>query len=93
MLTSPQSDSAAAHDCAAIRAQVFAACDGELTSDAAQAIDAHLHGCNDCRQRFAADAVFHRAVRAAVSLDAAPASLHERVHHALQARATENAPA
>jgi mycothiol system anti-sigma-R factor len=79
-------------DCAAIRAQSFAACDGELTTAQLVAIDAHLERCEACRQQLVGDATFLRVVRAAVAIDTAPRSLRDRVAQLLQAHATEDAP-
>ncbi|MDZ7631277.1 MAG: hypothetical protein U5K74_08000 [Gemmatimonadaceae bacterium] len=79
--------------CASIRAEVFAACDGELSAAALAEIDAHLHHCIACRSAVTADAVFHRVVRQAVTLDAAPQSLRDRVAVLLHSRTTEIAPA
>ncbi|MES3035929.1 MAG: zf-HC2 domain-containing protein [Gemmatimonadota bacterium] len=93
MLTRLPADVAAAPACVAARAQVFAACDGELTPDQVSALDAHLNDCAECRTRFTTDVTFHRAVRAAVSLDSAPASLRDRILLSLTTHTTENAPA
>ena len=82
-----------ADPCAAVRSQVFAACDGELDVATVHAIDVHLAACEACRNRFASDVTFHRAVRRATALDAAPSALHARVMQALHARTTANAPA
>jgi len=79
--------------CEAVRAQSFAACDGELSAAALREIDAHLHECAGCRARISADAVFLRVVHAATSVESAPLSLRERVVLALHMRTTENAPA
>ncbi len=79
--------------CASIRAETFAACDGELGAEALAAIDAHLRACASCRVCVTADAVFHRAVRRALSLEAAPQSLRDRVALLLHSRTTEIAPA
>ncbi len=83
----------AADPCATVRAQVFAACDGELAAGDVHVIDVHLAGCEACRVKFASDATFHRAVRNATTLESAPAALRERVMLSLHARTTENAPA
>ena len=79
--------------CAAVRAQVFAACDGEIDTADVHVIDMHLAACAACRDRYAADATFHRVVRSAAALDLAPPALQERVMQALHTRTTENAPA
>jgi mycothiol system anti-sigma-R factor len=79
--------------CADVQREVFAACDGELSSAAAVVLDQHLSVCATCRARVAADAVFHRVVRAAATRDVAPATLRERIALLLHATATENASA
>lgn len=93
MITPGAASRPADDHCEDIRQQVFAACDGELSAEALVAIDAHLQRCAACHARYEADAVFHRVVRAAVGLDAAPQSLRDRVALLLHARTTENAPA
>jgi len=93
MLTRSVSDPHARATCAAVRAQSFAACDGELSAAGLREVEAHLHECAACRARISADAVFLRVVHAAASTETAPLSLHERVALALHMRTTENAPA
>ena len=88
MLTPAPSDSIS---CDTVRALSFAACDCELTDQEFVAIDAHLEICVSCRVRYTTDAVFRRAIRSAVALDAAPRSLRDRVAQILQPRAAENA--
>lgn len=83
----------AAGDCETIRAEAFAAADGELLPHALLAIDAHLQRCTPCCQQFTADAVFQQVVRRAVTLDTAPQSLRDRVTQLLHTPATEIAPA
>jgi predicted anti-sigma-YlaC factor YlaD len=84
--------SPAAIDCSAVRAMTFDACDGEMSPLQMVMIDAHLQQCAACRLRFAADAVFLRALRAAALMDVARPSLRERVAHLLLQHAPENAP-
>ncbi|MBC7842555.1 MAG: hypothetical protein H7099_09585 [Gemmatimonadaceae bacterium] len=79
--------------CDAVRALSFAACDDALSTREFVAIEAHLHRCVRCRNRYLSDAVFLRATRNAVALDSAPQSLRDRVAHILQPRAAENASA
>ena len=93
MLTRPVPQDAISHDCATIRRQAFAACDGELTKVEILALEAHLVACEPCRAHVTADATLHRVVRAAVALEQAPPELRERVERLLHARTTENAPA
>ncbi|HYW50532.1 MAG TPA: zf-HC2 domain-containing protein [Gemmatimonadaceae bacterium] len=92
MLTRPVPEHAD-HGCEAIRREAFAACDGELSPEAALQVEQHLAQCDSCRQRFTADATFLRVVRAAASIDAAPQSFRERLLQSLQTGATENARA
>jgi len=93
MRTRPPADHPGARDCEAVRAQAFAACDAELTADEVAAIDAHLAGCEPCRNHVFADATFHRVIRSAVSLEDAPQSLRDRILLSLTTLTTENAPA
>jgi len=93
MLTRSVFDPYARASCDAVRAQSFAACDGELSAAALREVDAHLHECAACRARIGADAVFLRVVHAATGLESAPVSLRERVALALNMRTTESAPA
>ncbi len=93
MLKRPPADDTTARACVAARAQVFAACDGELSPEQLSALDAHLEQCAECRSRVTADVTFHRAIRNAVSLDVAPPSLRDRILLSLTTRTTENAPA
>jgi mycothiol system anti-sigma-R factor len=93
MLIPPPADRPRTSDCDAIRAQTFAACDGEVSVDDLRSIDEHLAGCAACRHRFAGDATFHGVVRAAVSCDVAPRSLRDRILLSLTTRTTVNAPA
>jgi mycothiol system anti-sigma-R factor len=93
MLTPSPSDDTRDAACADIRAEVFAACDGELPPATLHAVDRHLAQCAACRERFTADAVFHGVIRQAVAIDTAPASLRERVALLLHSRATEIASA
>lgn len=93
MVTPSQAAPATAAACTEVRQHAFAACDGELTAAEVEVVDAHLAACAPCRARFTADATLHHAVRAATRLDAAPASLRERVERLLHAHTTENAPA
>lgn len=79
--------------CETVRAEAFAACDGELSAATAAAIDGHLSKCGNCRAQLSVDAVFHGAVRRALSLDAAPPALRERIALLLHAPTTENASA
>ena len=93
MLTRSVADSVGSEDCTAIRSHTFAACDGELTSDERASVDAHLVDCAACRARFSADVTFHGVVRAAVTHQVAPTSLHDRILLSLTIRTTVNAPA
>ena len=93
MLTRPVADLVGSAQCAAICSQTFAACDGELTSDERAVVDVHLDDCAACRTRFSADVTFHGVIRAAVSRQTAPASLHDRILLSLTIRTTVNAPA
>ncbi len=93
MLTPPPADRTRPSDCDAIRAQTFAACDGEVSADELRSIDEHIADCAVCRHRFASDATFHGVVRAAVAYDTAPQSLHDRILLSLTTRTTVNAPA
>lgn len=77
--------------CDGVRAFSFAACDNELTDQEIVAIDEHLEGCASCRTHYTTDAVFRRAIRSAVALDAAPHSLRDRLAQILQPHAAENA--
>ncbi len=79
--------------CDAVRADVFAAIDGELDLTTLRAIELHLAACPACRRQLGADAVFHAAVRRALALESAPQSLRNRVARLLQTRTTEIAPA
>lgn len=82
------------HDgCDLIRADVFAACDGELSPTSLALIDAHLVSCTACRERFSADATFQHVVRRALSLTPAPQALRDRVALLLHSLAREIAPA
>lgn len=54
-------------------------------------IDAHLQQCVACRLRFAGDAVFRRALRAAGSLNTATPRLRDRIAQLLLLHAPENA--
>ena len=89
----PSSDHRGASACEAVRAQTFAACDDELTSDEVAEIDAHLVTCEACRARVLADATFHRMLRAAVSPESAPRTLRDRILLSLTTRTTVSAPA
>jgi len=80
-------------ECEAFRTHSFAAADGEVSVTRWLAIEAHVQGCDACRTRFIADAVFHRAIRGALSLDIATPSLRDRVAHIIHAGSTESAPA
>ena len=91
VLTPPPTDPGGRASCDAIRSLAFAACDGELTRDEAVAVDRHLVDCHGCQDRIARDAIFVRAIRRAVALDAAPRSLRDRVAQTLQSHAAENA--
>jgi mycothiol system anti-sigma-R factor len=91
MLTGPGDRAAGETECAAVRAEIFAACDGELTPRQREAFDAHLTACASCRGALTSDATFHAAVRRAVSIDTAPPSLRERVMQHLQSTVTETA--
>lgn len=93
MLTRAHGDPAPEMPCHTVRAEAFAACDGELSAANVAAIDRHLADCASCRAQLAADAVFHQSVRKAVSLDGAPPALRERIAQLLHAPATENASA
>jgi len=93
MMIRPSADHRGAIACEAVRAQTFAACDDELTSDEVAVIDAHLVTCEACRARVLADATFHRMLRAAVSPECAPRSLHDRILLSLTTRTTVSAPA
>jgi mycothiol system anti-sigma-R factor len=92
-LTNTVTPAAPAVTCDAVRADVFAAIDGELDAAALGVIDLHIAACPLCRQQLTADAVFHAAVRRALALDSAPQSLRDRVALLLQARTTEITPA
>jgi mycothiol system anti-sigma-R factor len=80
-------------ECDVTRARTFAACDGELSADELRSIDEHIVACASCRHRFAADATFHRVVRAAVACDVAPQSLRDRILLSLTTRTTVDATA
>lgn len=77
--------------CSDARALSFAACDGEISRQEMVMIDAHLQQCVACRLRFAGDAVFRRALRAAGSLNAATPRLRDRIAQLLLLHAPENA--
>ena len=77
--------------CSDACAMSFAVIDGEISEQEMVMINAHLQQCAACRQRFAGDTVFLRALRAAVSLTAAPASLRERIAQQLLEHAPANA--
>ena len=79
--------------CDTVRAEAFAAFDGELAATILAAIESHLTLCSACRSRFAADAAFLRVVRQVRSLDSAPPALCERIALLLHAPTTQNAPA
>ena len=79
--------------CDAARALSFAAFDGELITPELVAIEAHLQRCGPCRTHFASDAVFLRVVRASVTLDSAPRSLHDRIATLRQSHASARASA
>ncbi len=79
--------------CVPVRADVFAAIDGELDPATLGAMDGHLAACATCRDRLKSDVAFLRAVRGAVSLEIAPLALRTRVALLLLARATAIAPA
>ena len=79
--------------CDAARALSFAAFDGELITPELVAIEAHLQRCGLCRTHFASDAVFLRVVRASVTLDSAPRSLHDRIATLRQSHASARASA
>ena len=79
--------------CEDVRQNTFAVTDGELTDASAAAINSHLLQCGGCRARLATDAVFHHAVRAAVTVDTASPALRERITQLLNVTATENASA
>lgn len=93
MLTDAANGAPPALTCDAFGADVFAALDGELDPATGASVDAHLAGCPACRERLRTDAVFHRAVRRAVTLDIAPPSLRARVAVLLHTRTTEIASA
>ncbi len=84
-------DSCDGTTCGAVRALSFAACDGELSASEFVAIEAHLQRCDPCRTYCISDAVFLGTIRATAKLDTAPPSLHDRIAHNLQPRASENA--
>ena len=92
-LTSAAVTRASVVTCDAVRADVFAAIDGELDPAALRIVDLHLAACSTCRAQFTADAVFHAVVRRALALESAPQSLRDRVAQLLQVRATEITPA
>ncbi len=93
MLTKAAHGTARLLACDAVSADVFAALDGELDAATVAAIDAHLAGCAACRERLQTDAVFHRVVRRAVSLDVAPQTLRDRFAVPLHSRTTQIASA
>lgn len=92
-LTNTAETAAPGVTCDTVRADVFAAIDGELDAATLRSMDRHLADCPMCRHQLTANAVFHAAVRRALTLDAAPRSLRERVALLLQIRATEITPA
>ncbi len=77
--------------CDTVQSLAFAACDDELTRHEIVTINDHLADCHACRDLIARDAAFVSAIRRAVSLDAAPQSLRDRVAQRLQSHAAENA--
>lgn len=53
--------------------------DGELTSEAAAELRAHVTACPACARVLEVESRFLHAVKRRARLDAAPASLHDRV--------------
>jgi predicted anti-sigma-YlaC factor YlaD len=93
MLTRADGELSPVLPCDTVRAEAFAAFDGELAATTLAAIDSHLTLCSACRARLAADAAFHRVVRQVLSLDIAPPALRERIALLPHAPTTENASA
>jgi mycothiol system anti-sigma-R factor len=93
MLTHSVPQDTIGYDCAVVRREAFAACDGELSPDQLVAMERHLAACDECRALFAADVTLHRVVRDALHIESAPPGLRERIERILHAHATENAPA
>jgi mycothiol system anti-sigma-R factor len=91
MLTDAGDHGAGLADCAAFRAEIFAACDGELTPTQRTVFEIHLAACAPCRSALASDATFHAAIRRAVAPDTAPPSLRARVMQHLHSTVTETA--